>query len=263
MKIIVFQGGLGNQIFQYAFYRFQKKNYPQLKWIFASGNSHNGFELNKWFDVEMVHANFLWRIIFRIVHFLKVKGIHDYIIDADANPEKNGIFISGYWQNKKYYQKHFLNFKKLKLSSQNEDIKKRMQSTQSIAIHIRRGDYLQPPYDKIYSGICTIEYYQHAIQIIKMHFDNPQFFIFSDDIEWVKENLKIPNSIFIDWNKGHNSIYDMYLMSHTKANIIANSTFSYWGAFLNSKTEMVIYPKKWFNSQYSTPDIFPKTWLGI
>lgn len=263
MKIIVFQGGLGNQIFQYAFYKFQKKNNPNLKWVFSLGKSHNGFELDKWFDVEMDHANLFWRIIFRLIYFLKVKGIFNCIIDADANPTKDGLFISGYWQNKKYYQQYFINFKDLKLSPLNENIKNQMQSTQSIAIHIRRGDYLQPPYDKIYSGICTIEYYQHAIKIIKRHFENPQFFIFSDDIEWVKNNLKIPNSIFIDWNKGNNSIYDMYLMSQSKANIIANSTFSYWGAFLNPRTKIVIYPQKWFNSKYSAPDIFPTTWLGI
>ena len=93
--------------------------------------------------------------------------------------------------------------------------------------------------------------------------ESPKFYVFSDDIAWVKNNLKLKNEVFVDWNIGKDSIYDMYLMSQAKANVIANSTFSYWGAYLNEKTRIVVYPKKWFASKFIAPNIFPDDWFGI
>lgn len=265
MKIIIFQGGLGNQIFQYAYYKYlENKNRNQrINYIFETGNSHNGFELDKWFIVNLQKAPIIFRFTFKILRLLRNKGICNLIIDQDATPHKNGFFISGYWQNKKFYDSNFIQFKNLELSDHNKSILNKILNTQSISIHVRRGDYIKEPYNAIYGNVCTLEYYTKAISIIKKHFDNPQFFIFSDDIEWVKQNLSIDNATYIDWNTKENSIYDMYLMSHAAANIIANSTFSYWGAFFNKRADYVIYPKKWFNSRFSAPDIFPNYWYGI
>ena len=137
-----------------------------------------------------------------------------------------------------------------------------IQGTQSVSLHIRRGDYLDPENLERYGGICTIEYYMKGISIIKNYFERPSFFIFSNDMEWVKENMDIPNPVYIDINKGKDSYMDMYLMSRCKANIIANSSFSYWGAMLNiNPSPLVVYPQKWFNNY--TPDIFPQSWIGI
>ena len=110
-----------------------------------------------------------------------------------------------------------------------------------------------------------MEYYQKAINIVKKEFHDPFFFIFSDDIEWVKENLKLDtnNVLFIDWNKGNDSVYDMFLMSKAKANIIANSTFSFWGAFLNEESKITVCPRKWFNQGFKDPDIIPESWIRI
>ena len=93
-----------------------------------------------------------------------------------------------------------------------------------------------------------------AIRIITEKVNDAVFYVFSDDISWVQTHLDIPNAVYVNWNTGESSIYDMYLMSSCKYNIIANSTFSYWAARLNKKTNMVIYPSKWYNT--FTPDIF-------
>ena len=108
-------------------------------------------------------------------------------------------------------------------------------------------------------------YYDKAISIIREKIIDPQFFVFSDDIDWARNNLSIEDAHYIDWNNGDDSIFDMYLMSQAKMNIIANSTFSFWGAYLNKNSPLVVYPKKWFNNDcgVKVPDIFPNTWIGI
>lgn len=113
----------------------------------------------------------------------------------------------------------------------------------------------------IFGNICTQKYYHDAIRIITEKVNDAVFYVFSDDISWVQTHLDIPNAVYVNWNTGESSIYDMYLMSSCKYNIIANSTFSYWAARLNKKTNMVIYPSKWYNT--FTPDIFPESWCGI
>lgn len=263
MKYLVFQGGLGNQIFEYGFYSYIKQSMPNVKYVFDDGNSHNGFELDKWFNVDIRKANFFVCILFSLLRLLRDKGIRNFIKTEDQYPEENGLFLSGYWQDKKYFKKGFIEFKELPLSDKNAEIISLMTRTNSVAIHLRRGDYLRPPYDKIYGGICTLEYYKKAINIVEQNFENPSYFIFSDDINWVKENLNIKNANYIDWNTGKDSIYDMYLMSKTKANIIANSTFSFWGAFLNTNNTLTVCPKQWFFSTLKDPDIIPDNWIKI
>lgn len=137
-----------------------------------------------------------------------------------------------------------------------------MHSSNSVSIHIRRGDFLSPQYYEKLGDIATKYYYYNAIEYITNKINDPIFFVFSDDIEWVKLNLQIKNAIYITWNTDKNSYKDMYLMTQCKANIIANSTFSYWGAYLNDNNPVVCYPKKWINSS-DVPDIFPYSWVGL
>ena len=105
------------------------------------------------------------------------------------------------------------------------------------------------------------DYYIKAIKYMSTKYTNPRFFIFSNDSEWCKENIASPNSIYVDWNTGNDSIYDMYLMSKCESIIIANSTFSYWAAKLNSNADIVVYPLKWFKQR--SIDLFPDNWVGI
>ena len=100
-----------------------------------------------------------------------------------------------------------------------------------------------------------------ALQTVCQTTENPLFVFFSNDPDYVKEHYKLKNMLVVDWNTGDESFIDMYLMSNCKFMILANSTFSYWAARLNKKTNMVIYPSKWYNT--FTPDIFPESWCGI
>ena len=102
-----------------------------------------------------------------------------------------------------------------------------------------------------------------SLQTIVENFTK-DLFVFSDDIPWCKSNLNIHDAVFVDWNTGEDSYIDMYLMKHTKANIIANSTFSYWGAYFNANHPLVIYPKKWkYSESEEALDIFPDNWIGM
>lgn len=138
-----------------------------------------------------------------------------------------------------------------------------MKKTESVFLHVRRGDYLSPRYKKLFEGCCGLDYYETAIAYIKKQVANPKFFVFSDDIEWTKKNIPLDNPSYIDWNHGEDSPYDMYLMSHCKYAIIANSTFSYWGARLGRKKTIITYPSKWYNPPLTVSNMFPKEWVKI
>ena len=266
MKVFVFQGGLGNQIFEYAYYQHELKKNLRLKYLFPKVKCHNGFELDKWFEVKLFKASIWQEWLYWFIVRLKSKGMGFWanmmIVDKDTSFSQDKYFAEGYLQSKRYLSTNFIKFRRMNLSAENKRFLQLIESTQSIAIHIRRGDYLQPPYDAIYGGICTDDYYVQAIDIIKRNFDNPTFFVFSNDMDWVKNNLKLGNAYYIDCNTGADSPLDMYLMSKTKGLILANSTFSFWGARLNTSAKIVVYPKKWIN-KLAVPDIFANDWLGI
>ncbi|MEI6553564.1 MAG: alpha-1,2-fucosyltransferase, partial [bacterium] len=135
----------------------------------------------------------------------------------------------------------------------------------SISIHIRRGDYISNQEANNFHGSCSIDYYTEAINIIKGKVSNPIFFVFSDDIAWVKENLK--SDIVATWVSEYNldNTEDLLLMSFCKHQIIANSSFSWWGAYLNRNiNKIVIAPKKWIaNKGYNTDEITPSSWIKL
>lgn len=265
MKIIIFQGGLGNQIFEYAFYQYVKAHIDSDVYVYVRGKCHNGFELTKWFDTDIKYAKGFRFLLFRLKEYLRYKGKikNPWLEESRFMVDSPALCYDGYWQDRKYFTKDFIRFKEFPLSERNQKILEIIKSTQSVSIHVRRGDYLLPQYKKKYSGVCTRVYYVEAINIVKSICDDPRFFIFSDDIDWVKEHLPLDNASYIDWNSGSNSIYDMYLMSKCKINIIANSTFSFWAAYLNTNGKMVIAPKKWFGDGFPTPNIIPDTWMRL
>ena len=115
-------------------------------------------------------------------------------------------------------------------------------------------------------AICSEKYFDSAIKYINERIPKPIFFVFSDDIEWCRTKLNIANAIYVDWNKDDNSFRDMQLMSMCKHNIICNSTFSWWGAYLNNNPDkIVIAPNKWMkiNDKLFEGDIVPPTWIKL
>lgn len=288
MIIVKVIGGLGNQMFQYAFYRNLKSKYSDVKLdisAFKTYSLHNGYELNKIFNIEEDIAsedevNKLLKIPSNkgLLYKLKrkiLKKERTYFIQKDFGYKLDflkteNIYLDGYWQSEKYFRnskdtilKEFT-FKK-DLTDKNKDMAELINGSNSVSIHIRRGDYITNPQAlKVHGGICDIQYYKHSIDIINNRVKNPKFFVFSDDMAWVKNNLSLKDCVYVDWNKNQDSYIDMQLMSLCKHNIIANSTFSWWGAWLNSNgNKIVIAPQKWFNTNVNTTDLIPESWTKI
>lgn len=140
-----------------------------------------------------------------------------------------------------------------------------MEKRNAVAVHVRRGDYLSKENNNIFGNICTDAYYLQAIETMARMVENPLFIFFSNEIEWVRKNFPINDTIYVcqsDFN-AYEDWYDLYLMSKCKHNIIANSSFSWWGAWLNNyKNRQVIAPQKWVNYDALT-DICPEEWIRI
>lgn len=181
--------------------------------------------------------------------------------------------LIGFWQSEKYFKNikstiyEDFDFNKVKnISGSNSAYLRKINETNSVSIHVRRGDYVtNSEYNKIH-GTTNENYYKSAVEHIYKNLDSPHFYIFSDDINWVKENLEFPGSYqYIEANTGRSAIFDMWLMSTCKHNIIANSSFSWWAAWLNSnENKMVIAPSKWFQSiEHDTSDVIPPHWIKI
>lgn len=292
MKIVRFWGGLGNQLFQYAFLKALEESNCLVKGDISFYNKyvqHNGFELEKIFKIhidkasleecfragdknELYYQHNCWnRFIYKIFYKYGLYNRSD-IISAitfcdDFKGDRNRYY-KGYWSSEKYFKnisrkiRDFFVFPDL--DEKNLEVAKQIKSNNSVSLHIRRGDYLNSG-NEFYQNCCTGEYYKNAVNFIESNFRNSYYYVFSNDIDWCRNNLNLVNACYIDWNKGENSYRDMQLMSLCKHNIIANSTFSWWGAWLNDNpNKMVLVPAKWFDlPNCSVDDIYPEDWIRI
>lgn len=285
-------GGLGNQMFQYAAARaLSIKLDTELRLdisSFANYQLHQGFELQRIFDCSSEIASkknicsiLGWQSLPIVKRFLLRPNMADFrckkfIVEPHFqywsginNVEKNS-YLDGYWQSEKYFidaenqiRKDFAF--KLPMQSENIELAKKISQVEAVSLHVRRGDYASNPQNVTTHGLCSIEYYQTAIAHIAEQVKIPHFFVFSDDIAWVKSHLKFdfPHQ-YVDHNQGKESYNDMRLMSLCKHNIIANSSFSWWGAWLNSNAEkIVIAPKQWFANKTITQDLIPENWVRL
>lgn len=293
MKIIRIWGGLGNQMFQFALYLKLKKLLKgnikiDLDHI-QHWKIHNGYELGLIFNIdekvstveEAFYAgskNSIYRQgnIFKKAYYkmllkkklFKKDKIKESIVYYPEVFDTSCEYIQGYWANERYFSdisdivKGTYRFPDI--DAKNSDIAYIMQNSNSISIHIRRGDYLNPE-NNFFVNISETEYYKRAIKHIENNITNPQWFVFSNDMDFCRENLNLTNATFVDWNVGVDSYRDMQLMSLCKHNIIANSSFSFWGAYLNKNpNKIVIAPKEWYIfKDCSYEDICPKDWVRI
>jgi hypothetical protein len=272
MKILVFIGGLGNQILGFAFYKYLHDKYPQKKiyGVYSSArlNEHHGLEINKWFDVQMPESRWYITLFTYFMYVLKKVFGYTALLDLDILEMKkeNAIIYWALRNNKNYIPDgKWINFSfdENELSDSNKRVLNEIRSSNSVFVHVRRGDYFSPYYKDRFEGCCSIDYYRSAIEYVKEQISQPKFFVFSDDITWSKENLPLKETTFIDWNKGKDSPLDMFLMSNCKVAIIANSTFSFWGAKLGEPKTIVTYPKRWFNPPYEVGDLFYPEWISF
>lgn len=272
MLIVELNGGLGNQMFQYALYKkllsMNKEVYLYDAILTKKLNNPSSVKIFDVFDLDdkicdkhecYVRADVRRDIFSRLRRriFGKRKFRTNYIeTDFDNNYDMkifnlNDAYIQGYWQSELYFREIKDKIRKEFSFSYIDmceigDILNKIDNTNSVSIHVRRGDYVGNP---IYSGICTKEYYEKAICKIYDRISEPFFFIFSDDIEYVKGLFRNKNFYIVNKFNGMEAHYDMFLMSKCQHNILANSSFSWWGAWLNDhKDKMVISPKRWANT---------------
>lgn len=277
MVIIQIDGGLGNQMFGYALYcSFLEKGVSaklDLSKYNREGYAHNGYELERIFHVNAAYSSKnereivksiskLMHVIFK--HPYKETDQTQWIYQPAVANMKFG-FLKGYWQTEKYYSNAkdtiLQKFKFPALSDdQNIATLDKIKNSNSVSVHIRRGDYL------LDGRSCTIniQYYKNALALINAKLSDPHFFVFSDDMEWAKKNIREQNVQFVDWNSGDKSYIDMQLMRSCQHNIIANSSFSWWGAWLNNNpAKIVIAPQQWMPHTHGTRDLIPDSWIKL
>lgn len=289
MKIIKILGGLGNQMFQYALYlaiknRYQDEEVKIDTSCFRGYPLHNGYELDKLFSIKADEATFMDKLkiaypythyrIWQVLHKLRLRRSTMLIEDSKGAYAGNvfhmdkDCYYDGYWQNERYFKdirpEILQAFTPKVISHQNLEFCEKMKLRKCVSIHIRRGDYVNHP---LYGGICDKAYYQRAITYIQRNTNCDFYIIFSNDIEWCEKNLSdllVSKEVtYVNWNKGKNSYQDMYLMSRCNYNIIANSSFSWWGAWLNyHEDKIVICPTKWNNIKSSKFEL-PQRWIKI
>jgi hypothetical protein len=289
MIIVKLTGGLGNQMFQYAFAKqlaFRNNAQLKLDGSFFKTQTLRNYELDIFQIAETCLSekelntylqtnaqSILQRIRNKInarrFHFKHIRE-EQFHVDPSLLHLKGNIYLDGYWQSENYFKEIEPTIKacfqlKPQIREQYATQAKQVQSRNAISIHIRRGDYVEHAATNKEHGTLPLSYYERALLQMLKHVENPFFYVFSDDMDWVKAHLKLqyPHQ-FVENNLGR-ACEDLYLMSLCKHQIIANSSFSWWAAWLNTnKEKIVIAPEKWFNeSTKDTRDIIPNNWLKL
>lgn len=326
MIIVQLQGGLGNQMFQYALgknlsiknndklrldlIRYPKKSYLQsiihaqssslgrpansppsievkvksnlskLKRKYLSLVNENQYGTDTKRSYSLGHFNITGKKLshWDIIHYKLNKHLFKYEVDNDAFGFdekflnlKGNLYLEGYWQNINYFKEieGVLRNEFTVItppSEYNKDLLEKVNFSNSVSLHVRRGDYVAEDEINAKHGTASNNYYLSAIKLMKEKVENPTFFIFSDDPEWAKNNIKTECPTFVSTNSGDKDYYeDLRLMYSCKHNIIANSSYSWWGAFLNTnKNKIVTCPENWMtNIKSKDIDLIPPEWVII
>jgi hypothetical protein len=299
--IVKIQGGIGNQLFEYVFARALSEKF---KVPFALDLSNydpdpgvqsidkefkRGYGIGRFHTIERVASpqeieslmryrrrpgrqwflrNRLWADPAR---YIQERQYH--FDPACASPtaleEGKSIYLDGFWQTEMYFKdiesiiRRELTWKE-EPDADNAAMGDTIRTSNAVSLHVRRGSFILPQY-RSYHGICPPEYYAEAIRIIMERVSDPHFFIFSDDMPWVKEHLKIDAPItYVDINDGSKDYEDLRLMSLAKHHIIANSTFSWWGAWLAGNSDkVVVAPDKMLVKKIAKSDLIPSGWVVL
>lgn len=276
LHIIRFDGGLGNQMFEYAFYLSMRHQHSNGIYAFdtiASNTAHNGFELDRIFGIDSCRKQKRLSGLRKLAHrhLLRIREVTEdnFMTYCPRVYNEKGCANEyvGYWQTEKYFLqiedevRRVFRFREELLSERTKTMSVALhKNAKSISLHVRRGDY------KVIDNTKTfgIEYYDAAVKLLREKHNGGDLIVFSDDPEWAKNNLPYKDMTVVDWNNGVDSWQDMYLMSQCTYNIIANSSFSWWGAWLNSNPEkLVIAPKKWMKDEPEHADIIPTSWIRL
>ena len=298
MIIVRLRGGLGNQLFQYAAGKALAEHHRTelaLDLYTYSKHPYRKFELSK-FNIDAREAtrsevhqftgnNPVVRYLNKLENYFRCPNVFaqpHYHFFEDFLSLPPDLYLSGYWQSEKYFSSvTSIIAKQLTpkepLDAINSSLQNKIQSQNSVSLHVRRGDYASATTYSSFFGLLPKEYYEKAIAKMSHEVDNPIFYFFSDDPEWFRKTFAGLNGEFIDHNRSEDGYKDLLLMSSCRHNIIANSTFSWWGAWLNShENKKVIAPHQWFRTNYltkkepvyasrfyNTKDLIPDSWIKL
>jgi len=287
MIVVRLYGGLGNQLFQYATARrLALHNNSELVLDTAElGKTYahvtaRKFELCHYpvqarllsYREQIISKLYTNRVLRRLplARTWRLYREKEFSFDSKIMHLQGDIYLDGYWQCPQYFNdiEGILRLELtpiLDMGSEDNSIYDDIKSSNSVSIHVRRGDYVTLKSAAQAHGICSLEYYRKAIGLMAERVENPKFFIFSDDPVWVSENIKTNfPTVFVTHNVGRNAYLDLRLMSLCHNQIIANSSFSWWGAWLNESTnKVVVAPARWFANDTKTPDLIPQSWLTL
>ena len=305
MIIVQLQGGLGNQMFQYACGRALAEKYHTIlaldtQWFLSATAKLQHAERKYMLDHLNVNASIL--LVEKVERLKK----HFHIISQDFNSygfsfklswlaekyhpvyrrfqsvveqeeeqtitnivssKNKSLYLQGYWQNENYFNEiknTLLQEFSLKdgFSEKDESLAESLRSTNSVGIHIRRGDYVSIEKVNQFHGVLPVSYYQNAVEYIENEVNNPVFFVFTDDPDWCRENLQIKNNFTLLSNDQRNSAHELLLMSSCRHQIIANSSFSWWAAWLNRYDQKIIIgPQQWRVQDNQSP--MPDRWIKL
>ncbi len=295
MIIINLKGGLGNQIFQYATGRAlslrqkdQNGSATQLKLDVAGYGEHNGIDTMRHYSLstfnikadiatpeEIRASKYPYGIISKGLRFVRAKSFHQYNIGFNEEifaTKRKDLYLDGFFQTQKYFmdkEQQIRNDLKIivPFSAKTLNMSGLINKTDhSVSLHVRRGDYVSDLNTNQYHGTCDADYYSKAIEYITSKIGTGiHLFVFSDDIDWVMENMLfqypttyVSSPLIPDYE-------EMYLMSLCNHHIIANSSFSWWGAWLDKKSDkIVIAPKRWTQKdERNYRDIIPNSWIRL
>lgn len=261
MIIVRLKGGLGNQMFQYALGRV----------LSIKNNTELLLDLNYFKNKNFTPREYnlgVFNIKARILQENKIPFLIKYFLPILKKITWSGnIYLDGYFQSEKYFKEYTdiirQDFTLKEVSIKSESLIKEIKNSNSVCMHIRRGDYV----GNTLHPVQDLAYYQNGIKELEKKTNIDKIYVFSDDIVWCKENLKSDRELFFV-NREELNISDseeLSIMTNCKYFIVANSSFSWWGAWLSTREEkIVICPKKWFNNEsINTNDLIPKEWIRI
>lgn len=275
MVIVRISAGLGNQMFQYALFCALEEQGVKVKADlsqFKIPKDRRHYELDKVFGLRLPLASPIGSAILqigsKITHTLfhkPYKETHSQF--GTFNPEvllRRNAYLNGYWQSERYFNQIELlirdRFQFVEpLDSDNRARLDEIKNCNSVSLHVRRTDFL-----KQNNWAISPQYYLRAINTLNNKLDEPVYFVFSDDLIWARNQFFGPQFRYVEGNTGARSFRDMQLMSHCRHHIIANSTFSWWGAWLNPFAgKIVIAPDCWQPELQGTRDILPQNWVTL
>lgn len=290
MIVVKLIGGLGNQMFQYATARTMADNHDARLKLDISGFERyrlRRYELGDFniraeiagpddmtfFRVSLRRCS-IWQCLKRRSFSLSPKPVfreRAFAYNEELSDIKPPVYLEGYWQSERYF---LLNSKAIRedftlrcdLDGANREMLTHIESVNAVSLHVRRGDYVDDPNTNEFHGICSLEYYRAAIECVADRVEKPHFVVFSDDQEWAGRNISFDYpATFVTLNSKDRGVLDMALMQRCRHHIIANSSFSWWGAWLNpSASKLVIAPKRWFNNvSHDTRDLIPPSWIVL